>query len=146
MNSTKPKLFIGVDPGKSGAIAFLPKEGKPWTIKNSETLTDLHESLNDVSAFDAFAMLEKVHSMPRQGVSSTFAFGQSYGQLEALLVACQIPFERVTPMKWQTAMQCRTKGDKRISKRRAQELFPGIKITHANADALLLARYAQKMT
>jgi len=37
-----------------------------------------------------------------------------------------------------------TGGDKNVSKRRAQELFPEIKITHAIADALLIAEYARR--
>jgi hypothetical protein len=60
------------------------------------------------------------------------------------LTAAGIPFERVTPQKWQKAMGCMTKGDKNVSKRRAQELFPQLKITHAIADALLIAEYGRK--
>jgi hypothetical protein len=43
-------------------------------------------------------------------------------------------------------MKCRTGGDKNISKARAQELFPRVKVTHKNADALLLAKLAQMTT
>ena len=41
-------------------------------------------------------------------------------------------------------MKCLTKGDKNVSKRKAQELFPGLKITHKIADALVLAKYGQR--
>lgn len=41
-------------------------------------------------------------------------------------------------------MGCLTKGDKNISKARAQQLFPTAKITHATADALLLAEWRRK--
>jgi hypothetical protein len=34
-----------------------------------------------------------------------------------------------------------TRGDKNVSKRRAQEIFPMIKVTHSVADALLIAEY-----
>jgi hypothetical protein len=37
-----------------------------------------------------------------------------------------------------------TKGDKNVSKRKAQELFPQLKITHATADALLLAEFGRR--
>jgi hypothetical protein len=37
-----------------------------------------------------------------------------------------------------------TKGDKNISKAKAQELFPDKKIIHATADALLIALYGTK--
>jgi len=41
-------------------------------------------------------------------------------------------------------MGCLTKGDKNVSKRRAQELFPALKVTHAIADALLIAEFARR--
>jgi crossover junction endodeoxyribonuclease RuvC len=79
--------------------------------------------------------------MPKQGVSSTFKFGQGYGGLEMALTGWEIPFERVTPQRWQKEMGCLTKGDKNVSKRRAQELFPHLKVTHKLADSLLIAEY-----
>jgi hypothetical protein len=60
------------------------------------------------------------------------------------LTAAQIPFERVRPAAWQKALGCLTGGDKNVSKRRAQELFPQLKVTHATADALLIAYYGTK--
>ena len=142
-------IYIGVDPGKSGAIAFFnPGTKEVWTIKGDETLRDLHSELENAVIYESgrvFAMLEQVHAMPGQGVSSTFKFGQSYGQLEALLVCSGISFDRVTPAKWQTALSCRSKGDKNVTKAKAQELFPQVeKVTHATADALLLAEYCRR--
>jgi len=43
-------------------------------------------------------------------------------------------------------MGCMTKGDKNVSKRKAQELFPSMKVTHASADALLIAEYGRRMS
>jgi Holliday junction resolvasome RuvABC endonuclease subunit len=83
--------------------------------------------------------------MPRQGVSSTFKFGTSYGFLRGVLVALEVPFEAVTPAKWQRSMSCLTKGDKNVTKARAQELFPEVKVTHAIADALLIAEYGRRI-
>ena len=142
-------IFIGVDPGKSGSVAFIDiATGAAWSVKNSETLKDLSDAIRDaVTASDGtpFAVLELVHSSPQMGVKSAFTFGQSYGQLEALLFAHGIRFEIVRPAKWQGDMKCRTKGDKNVTKRLAQQLFPGVKITHANADAMLLAEYALRL-
>ena len=78
------------------------------------------------------------------GVKSAFTFGNGFGHLEMALTAAAIPFERVRPQVWQKATGCMTKGDKNVSKRRAQELFPSIKVTHAIADALLIASYGAK--
>lgn len=142
------RLKIGVDPGYSGSIAFIPPEGKPWTINCSETLKDLSDQLWEAAinwGQNHFALIEKVHSMPGQGVASTFKFGQSFGNLEGLLIANDISFDYITPAKWQKLMGCRTKGDKNVSKAAAQRLFPELKITHVNADALLIAKCIEKL-
>ena len=140
------KIFIGVDPGKSGAIAALVPGSDPVIIRLDGTDWDIAEELRDVTTGEAcFAILEKVHSMPGQGVASSFKFGQSFGKLEMLLACLEIPFDYVTPAKWQGDMSCRTKGNKNITKAAAQRLFPSLKITHRNADALLLAEYARRV-
>jgi len=69
---------------------------------------------------------------------------RSFGFCQGMLVAARIRFELARPQKWQTALDCRTGGDKNISKARAQALFPGVKVIHANADALLLAEFARR--
>ena len=90
------------------------------------------------------AMIEKVHSMPKQGVKSSFTFGQGYGFLLGCLTALEIPFEYVTPQKWQRYLGCLSKGDKNVTKQKAQELFPHLEITHATADALLIGEYLKR--
>lgn len=139
------KLYIGIDPGLSGGIAFIPDKGTPWAHKMPETDKDLIDLLRDsINLFEARAVIELVHSSPQMGVKSAFTFGEGYGRLQMALTAVAVPYERVRPAAWQKAMGCLTKGDKNVSKRRAQELFPDLKITHATADALLIAEYARR--
>lgn len=133
-------IYIGIDPGKSGAIAFL--DGwDAWTVGLDSTDHDLFEAVREPG--EAFAVIERVSSSPQMGVKSAFTFGESFGKLQMLLACAGIPYEFVTPAKWQGAMKCRTKGDKNVTKAAAQRLFPGLKVTHRNADALLLAEYAR---
>jgi crossover junction endodeoxyribonuclease RuvC len=135
---------IGIDPGKSGGIAWI-QDGKACVEKMPDTLQDLWELLRDIAAEGRCkAYLEQIHSSPQMGVVSSFTFGNGFGHLEMALTAAGIPFERVRPQVWQKAMGCMTKGDKNVSKRKAQELFPQIKVTHAIADALLIASYGAK--
>ena len=141
---------IGIDAGKNGGIAWIT-DGKPCVEKMPDTLQDLWELIQDIYS-DTFirnistikAYLEQVHSSPQMGVVSSFTFGNGFGHLEMALTAAGIPFERVRPQVWQKAMGCMTKGDKNVSKRKAQELFPSMKVTHATADALLIASYGTK--
>lgn len=145
------KTILGIDPGASGGIAWIT-DGKPCVEKMPDTLQDLWELIQDIqhgqciwpNKLQCKAYLEQVHSMPGQGVASSFKFGQGYGALEMALTAAGIPFERVTPQKWQKALGCLTKGEKNVSKRKAQELFPTMKVTHATADALLIAEWGRR--
>lgn len=136
---------IGIDPGASGAITVIQDTGVETFQLNPKKNTE-----RDIADFlrsyenKSFAMLEQVHSMPKQGVVSTFNFGQSFGCLRGMLVALEIPFEMVRPMKWQTYMGCRSGGNKNVTKAKAQELFPKIKVIHAIADSLLLAEYCRR--
>jgi hypothetical protein len=141
-------IYIGIDPGMSGAIAVQDElVGKVFTYKLDTTERDIHDSL--LHSFDSehgkmFAVIERVNAMPKQGISSTFKFGRSYGFLRGCLISLGIPFEEVSPAVWQRAMGCLSKGDKNVTKAKAQQLFPQVKVIHATADALLLAEYCRR--
>ena len=148
----KKQLILGVDPGANGAVAWMNHgeyHATPFTgLTELETL-ELFEGLGT----NSFAYLERVHSMPGQGVASTFKFGVNYGGLRMALIAAGIGFETVTPSTWQRKMSCLSKGDKKVTRAKAQELFPEVSITgrgvkaptHAVADALLIAEYGRRI-
>jgi crossover junction endodeoxyribonuclease RuvC len=142
--------YIGIDPGAHGAIAYVfhAHDSVLWNGEEFAKHTPLEwfELLKFIkNTHGAFAMIEKVGAMPRQGVSSTFKFGYQAGMCEAMVLAAGIPYEFVTPQKWQKAMKCLSHGNKNVTKRAAQALFPGpLRITHGNADALLIAEYARR--
>jgi hypothetical protein len=145
-------ITIGVDPGKSGGIAWIDETGKACVEKMPDTLKDLWELIDDIRGGHyricnegCKAYLEQISSSPQMGVVSAFTFGNGYGHLEMALTAAGIPFERVRPQVWQKAMGCMTKGEKNITKAKAQELFPHLKITHATADACLIAEYGRRL-
>lgn len=137
--------YLGVDPGVSGSSFLILQDEHPRFVYHSETekdISDWYAAMAD--QYQIVAMLEKVQAMPKQGVSSTFKFGQSFGFLRGLLTAHQIPFELVSPQRWQKQLQCQTGGDKNITKALAQRLLPSFKFTHKTADAFLLAQYARR--
>lgn len=142
--------YIGIDPGLSGGAALLDEESKVIkTINFKKSERDIHDWFVDDLIWDPCqktkAIIEKVHSMPKQGVKSMFTFGQSYGFLRGLLIANRIAFLAITPRQWMSAQGCLTKGDKKVTYKRAQEMFPEIRVTHAIADALLIADYCRKL-
>lgn len=139
-------LILGCDPGKSGGLALIGPDSVE-TTKMPDTVGDLVDTLRSLTAGKTVtAFVEKVHAMPRQGVCSVFTFGRGLGNLEAALQALGVPMRWVRPQEWQKALGCLTGGDKNVSKRRAQELFPALKITHATADALLIAEFGRRNT
>lgn len=79
-----------------------------------------------------------------QGSVGTFTFGQNYGFLRGCLRTVGIEFEEVRAQDWQMVLGCRTRGDKNISKAKAQQIFPTVKCTHAISDALLLAEFGRR--
>lgn len=146
-------VFIGIDPGKGGGIAAVNSHGAVlFTQKMPATRRDLltvlghgKEVARSIYGGHILVALELVRSSPQMGVVSAFTFGRGLGEIEMALDALRIPFEEVTPRRWQQALGCLTRGDKNVSKARASELFGAkVNITHAIADALLLAEYLRR--
>jgi hypothetical protein len=151
-------LFVGIDPGEKGGMAVL--SGRDLTVTpmplTERALWAWFLALRDRQE-QVTAVLEQVggYVSGDKGVSgmgpSMFTFGMSYGRLRMCLVAAAVPFVTVTPQKWQrdlgtTKYPDETKADfKRRLAERARELFPGVKLTLATADAVLIARYGQRV-
>ena len=157
---------VGIDPGKTGAIAWIERDGTVGLMDMQDNpygqagdvislLLRLHSTHNDYVT----VWIEKVSAMPKQGVSSTFSFGTSYGAViggVAGASACGVivTLRYVTPRKWWQAVKSAgalAKRGKTISKEDklslARELFPQLadmlkrKKDHNRADALLIAYY-----
>lgn len=141
--------YIGIDPGVSGAIACLDvmESGLvdfSW-IGLDETDGDVKRFLEE--EYDcSFCILEKPAGAPpgQRQYKSIATLNDSIGFCRGILTGL-VPYETVSPAKWQKAMGCLSKGDKKITKAKAQQLFPSYKITHRNADALLLAEYCRRL-
>jgi crossover junction endodeoxyribonuclease RuvC len=143
------KVYIGIDPGQTGAIAFIiAGTARVYDFDDGDALSFLKKLW--LADEPTKAVIEKVGSMPGQGVSSTFKFGTNFGTWIGRLEALEIPFDFVTPQKWKKAMfDSMPKGDtKEMSRNRALRLFPHMaeslkrKKDHNRAEALLLAQYA----
>lgn len=144
--------YIGCDPGMAGGIAIIYPNGDISAFPMPDTERDLFDLMQELSGLyaDIRAAVEAVHSMPRQGVASSFKFGMGYGSLRMAVIASGLPLRSVTPQAWQKELQCLTKGDKMVSLRRAQELFPAFdwpKTKGAKlclADAMLIAEWLRR--
>lgn len=135
--------ILGIDPGKSGGLALLTEGQFPEVWKMPETERDLLHLLELIEPCVTSAYIEKLHSIPHQlrGPTAAWKLGVHYGSLRMGLAALRIPYFAVSAAVWQRQQGTLTKGDKNVTKRAAQERFPGVKVTHAVADALLIAAY-----
>lgn len=146
-------IYIGIDPGASGGIAVVNDSTVIQAVAMPATEADIWKFLtgNGQPAPPGVyrAVIEHVWSTPGQG--GAFKFGKSVGTLLGLLTAAGIPFDQILPRIWQKALGVAyPKGatdtvKKNMTKRRAQQLFPTLTVTHAIADALLLAEYCRRL-
>jgi crossover junction endodeoxyribonuclease RuvC len=148
-------VLLGVDPGLSGAVAGLTADGSFDFVADLPVIRDLKLAWIDGRALQsivadalagrqAHAVVERVWSMPKQGVSSTFQFGVGFGSILSVLQVMQISVELVTPGVWKKFHGLGK--DKRASLHKARLLYPGAELHLAKhdgrAEALLIARYA----
>lgn len=140
-------LFLGIDPGANGAAVLITHAQQVENVFRFKGATekDISDWFAQESQYlDLFAVLERVHAMPKQGVASTFKFGMSYGFLRGMLISYGVAFEAITPGVWQRKLGCLSGGDKNKTKAKAQELFPHTKWTHATADAVLISEFCRR--
>jgi len=152
-------IYIGIDPGLNGAIAFLDTEKGHLSVVDMPTFevkrnNKAKREVNAAGLAHILAaaqkvqgiILERVGAMPGQGVTSVFSFGRSVGLVEGVLAAYLLPVSIVTPQAWQKAAGVR--GGKDGSRMRACELFPNYaglfarKKDDGRADAAIMAWYA----
>ena len=108
--------MCSIDVGFKGSLIFWNKDiNNEWVIasfyrmpvikkkigKKIKRELDL-QKLNELLSFADEVVIEKVSSMPKQGVVSTFNFGYQFGAITAFSVAkCGIDnVHFITPQKW----------------------------------------------
>jgi hypothetical protein len=150
-------IYIGIDPGASGGIAAVEDVGGvvltvPMPATDQDVLAVLVDLVLQSAHFGekVVAVLERVWSSPGWGHVGAFKFGMSLGALRMALTAAKIPFDLVLPRVWQKDLsvtypaKATTTVKKNLTKARAQQLYPGVRLTHATADALLLAEHCRR--
>lgn len=141
-------IFCGIDPGRGGGIAVIREDGSVATSVFDEAgYKSILQSLNGSS----LVIVEDVHAMPKQGVTSMFNFGFNKGWILGVLYALGIPTQLVSPQKWKRAFGL--DGDKQKSIACASRLFPNANLfatprckkSHDGiCEALLMAEYGRR--
>lgn len=168
---------VGIDPGLDGGIALitLGKLGEPgqlWVIpmptKPGATTASGHKGrdidcIGIANWLEATACmedcvikrvaLEVVHSMPKQGVTSSFNFGKGYGCVLGVISTMRLPLLHVQPTRWKKSVLDGLGREKSDAIRFAMSMFPkedfkatpACKVEHDGmAEATCLAEYARR--
>ncbi len=147
-------IYIGIDPGKNGGIAYIQESGICQCLLKNTFAFDEEDLISLLKKFNSavcVAYVEQVHAMPKQGVSSTFNFGMNFGFIQGVLKAYGIPYELVTPQKWKKEFSCTS--DKNTSISVCKRLFPSVSLKATErckkdhdgmAEALLIAEYGRR--
>ena len=98
------EVYIGIDPGAKGFVCVWWVAGREYEHCPIADTDSLKKLLRDAAQCYAVAAIESVHSMPRQGVATTFTFGKNYGIVLGMLMAYGIPYVEVAPRVWQKEM------------------------------------------
>lgn len=157
-------MILGIDPGLSGALAFYDPKLNTLAIHDTPTfiitvnkkprrIMDEDELCRIIDIYqlshELRAIVENVHSMPEQGVASSFKFGVCFGAIRGALAALRVPRQYVEPAVWKRHFKLTS--DKDASRRRASELLPqhaalwSLKKHDGRAEAALLAYFGAQL-
>lgn len=154
--------YLGIDPGAAGGMASVRSIGVveiddlcPMPVTEADVWSWFREMRERSDDGEFRCCIEKVGgyvSGSKGNIGSAmFKFGRGVGVLVGCLTAACIPFEEVNPATWQRALgipprkrtETKTQHKNKI-KARAQALFPGVKLTLATCDAIMLAEYCRR--
>lgn len=150
-------MIVAIDPGQTGAVAHLHDDGRfccVWDMPvvdkrvSPHLFAELVRRLKTESGEECLFVVEKVAAMPKQGVSSTFVFGQGFGVLLGVLAGLRCRMGLVRPAEWKRKMGL--SANKESCRQKALELFPNAvdvlhrKKDHGRAEALLLGLYVAR--
>lgn len=150
-------MIVAIDPGIKGAAAALDGKRGFIDIEDLRTIPSgrrreidgprLYNWLGQVQP--KRIILENVHSMPQQGIASTFRFGVAFGMIKSI---CQMwadnRIELVEPAVWKGYFQLGS--SKEAARQMALHLFPeeagrlSRKKDHNRAEAMLIAWWAAR--
>lgn len=149
------KVFVGIDPGATGAIALISPDGGFVEVhdcpEDERMVADLVRGLRLAHQIVG-VVVERQQAMPKQGVASTFKIGQNYGVWLGILAAFDLPLKILRANEWKAGLGY-PPGDYEASKRHSLALarrrwptamdYLGRKKDNGRAEALLLADRAR---
>lgn len=97
-------IFAAIDPGSVNAAIAVFHDSGPVFVDDLRVVNGmidgalLGHALTDMKV--ERIVVENVHAMPKQGLSSTFRFGFACGIIHGVAGALKLPLTLVTPTQW----------------------------------------------
>jgi crossover junction endodeoxyribonuclease RuvC len=145
--------IAAIDPGLRGAIAvYYQQQVSAYPLPVIGDEVDLVTLADWIKGWNlSLIAIEKVHSMPNQGVRSMFSFGKHYGGLLGIAAALKIPVRLVQSQQWKKLVLCGTAKDKAAAIAYCRRVFPNVnlvlprcRVPHDGmADALCILEWAR---
>lgn len=151
------RRVAGIDPGKNGGIVIL--EG--LKAIDARTMCWAGDELDGGTLAQVLreyevdlVTMEKVHSMPRDGVKQAFAFGAAFGGVKGVVAAVGIPLQLVTPQAWKKLILAGTDHGKDAAISYTLRMYPAVnlfltprhrKAHDGMADAACIAEYGVRV-
>lgn len=144
-------MFIGIDIGVKGGIAFLTEEEGLMRVKAidlPQTCPELEEAFRGISGVK-LVLVEQPLYLGGNSSQSTGKVGEGFGRIRAALYFLGYPMKSIHPATWKKAMGV-TK-DKSAARASASSLFPHDAHQWARvkddgrAEAALIAMHAAKI-
>ena len=97
-------IFAAIDPGSVNAAIAVFHDHTPVFVDDIRTVNGMLDATAFAHAMEDMkverVVVENVHSMPKQGVSSSFRFGMGCGIIHGVAGALRLPLTLVTPQQW----------------------------------------------
>lgn len=127
INLPQSKLVLGIDPGLTGAMAWVDRRGALIEIEDMPVVANevnyrLLSLLIPAYGRVEFAVVEKQQPFPKQGISSAFKLGACWGMILGILTTYEIPIHEVTSAVWKKSLGLGR--DKNLSRKLAMNRWP----------------------
>lgn len=152
--------IIAIDAGANGGISVF-SNGEVVSVKMPRDIAQVADYINYWKGIrKPVVFLEKLNVRPDDasvGEDGKVNMGKLYRiqkmianfeGLKAAIQFCGVPYVLVHPMKWQSGLKLRIKGEEKAERKNrykkvAKTLYPAQNVTLWNADALLIMHFAR---
>lgn len=150
-------MQIAIDPGWNGALAYKDSDGMIVTEASPESFTGICDFLrnlyfsedthiNEGKKKKVEAVIEYQQCMGLGGAKSMFRLSENYTAWRCACYMVGIPVLEVRPKQWMEKLggvpsgstQAQKRRRKNYIKQKMQQLYPQLKVTLENADALAI--------